>query len=746
MMRKLMWFAVGFAAACALGVYLLSGTWLCLCAAFCLLPAIALCFVKTKHAKITAAVLFGCCVAFVWVFGFDALYLSSARKLDGQTLTLTFEASDYSYDTDYGIAVDGTVLLDGNTYQMKAYLSQKEALTPGDRVAGTFRLRYTAFGAKDAPTYHQGKGIFLLGYGREITGYEKAAENLYFPASLRRSILECIDAVFPEDTAGFAKALLLGDTSQIDYATRRNFQTSGISHVIAVSGMHVSILFSLVYLLCGKKRILTALIGIPVLILFAAVAGFTPSIVRACIMQSLMILALLLKREYDPPTALGFSVLVILMVNPMSITSIGLQLSVACMIGIFAFSSRISTRLLGSRAGEKGRSLKKRMLRWLVASVSITISTMITTVPLCALHFGMVSIVGVLTNLLAVWVVSFIFYGIMLSCILGLIWLPLGMGLAWLVNWPIRYVLFLSGFLGKLPVAAVYTQSVYVVIWLVFSYALLLLLWINGRKHLKITSACIAAGLVIALALSWLEPRLDNCRVSVLDVGQGQCILLQSGEEHYLVDCGSERVNTAADAALNLLASRGIFHLDGVILTHYDGDHASDVVNLLHQIPVHALYLPDLHDTNSLREQIQSTYAGPIHWIAKDYQISLHAGNITLFPSQITANDNESRMCVLYQPLNYDILITGDRSARGERELIRHTSLPKLELLVAGHHGAKNATGVEILTVTQPDVVAISVGKDNHYDHPSRETLQRLSRCGCKVVRTDEQGTVEFRG
>ena len=138
MMRKLMWFAVGFAAACALGVYLLSGIWLCLCAAFCLLPAIALCFVKTRHAKITAAVLFGCCVAFVWVFGFDALYLSSARKLDGQTLTLTFEASDYSYDTDYGIAVDGTVLLDGNTYQMKAYLSQKEALTPGDRVAGTF--------------------------------------------------------------------------------------------------------------------------------------------------------------------------------------------------------------------------------------------------------------------------------------------------------------------------------------------------------------------------------------------------------------------------------------------------------------------------------------------------------------------------------------------------------------------------------------------------------------------------------
>jgi competence protein ComEC len=147
-----------------------------------------------------------------------------------------------------------------------------------------------------------------------------------------------VESAFPADTAAFAKALLLGDSSGLNYELDTAFKLSGIRHIIAVSGLHVSILFSLMYILAGKRKVLTALLGIPVLFLFAAVAGFSPSIVRACVMQVLMIVAMLLDKEYDPPTALSFAVLLMLAVNPSAVTSVSLQLSVGCMMGIFMFS------------------------------------------------------------------------------------------------------------------------------------------------------------------------------------------------------------------------------------------------------------------------------------------------------------------------------------------------------------------------------------------------------------------------
>ena len=121
-------------------------------------------------------------------------------------------------------------------------------------------------------------------------------------------------------------------------------------------------------------------------------------------------------------------------------------------------------------------------------------------------------------------------------------------------------------------------------------------------------------------------------------------------------------------------------------------------------------------------------------------------GNITLYPAKPGLNNNESSVCVLFQSQNCDILITGDRSASGERALLDKVQLPQLELLVAGHHGSKGATSLDLLLTTHPQAVAISVGADNPYGHPGQELLDRLARFGCQVYRTDLQGTITFRG
>lgn len=749
-MRKLMWFTIGFTAACVIGVYFLSGLWLGLIGLFCLVAFLPMLFIGRKPAKIVAAVLLGCIVGFAWLWGYDGFYLSSPRSVDGETLSLAVTASDYSYATNYGQAFEGRIELDGKSYQIKCYLNEDTPVEPGDVVEGEFRLRYTADGGKQEPTFHQGKGIFLLAYEKDAEPSGKIKLTLLDHAAvLRQNILKRISEVFPADTAGFAKALLLGDTTDLSYAQNRAFQVSGIRHVVAVSGLHVSILFVLIYLAFGRNRVWNALVGIPVLVVFAAVAGFSPSIVRACLMQGLILLSLLANKEYDPATALAFAVLFLLGVNPRTITSVSFQLSVGCMIGIFAFAEPLRQRMLAFAKWKekcKGKSWKAKMIRWFTGSVAVTLSAMVVTTPLCAVHFGMVSILGILTNLLTLWVISFVFYGIMLSCVISLLYFPLGQWIAWSISWPIRYVIGIAGVISRFPLAAVYTDSLYIVFWLVFSYVFLGVFFLTGKKYPVFTVLGITCVLAVCIALSWLTPKQDDTRISVINVGQGQSILLQNEDSYYLVDCGGTYADQTADTVANFLLSQGVFHLDGVILTHYDADHAGSILNLLTVVGTDRIHMPDVSDSNGIRESIEQAHGDKIEWVSNIKSWNLKGGNITLYPAKPGVNDNESSVCVLFQSGNCDILITGDRSSTGEHALLLEADIPRLELLIAGHHGSHSATSLELLTSTQPDAVAISVGENNPYGHPSVELLDRLSRCGCRIYRTDLQGTIIFRG
>jgi competence protein ComEC len=228
-----------------------------------------------------------------------------------------------------------------------------------------------------------------------------------------------------------------------------------------------------------------------------------------------------------------------------------------------------------------------------VGSVSVTLGATITTTPLCAYYFESVSLISILANLLTLSAVSFVFYGIMAACVLSAVWLPLGKGVAWLISWAIRYVIGAAKLLSKVPLAAVYTNSAYILIWLILCYVLLAVFLRSKKKYPGVLGACMGAVLCIAVAASWAEPRLDDFRLTALPVGQGQCLLLQSGSQVYVIDCGGDNPEETADEAAAALLSQGIRRLDGLILTHYDEDHAGGAQYLLNRIRVDALFLPD---------------------------------------------------------------------------------------------------------------------------------------------------------
>ena len=460
-MRKLVWFSLGFGAACCLCAYVITGsTRVILGAAVGFLTLFAA-IAGRKFAlfRRIAAVLLGFAMGVGWFILYDGFYLNAAGTMDGKTANAVIRVSDYSYETAYGIGVDGTVQLEGKSYRLRAYLDLDKTLEPGDTVSGQFRFRATT--PKENRTYHAGNGIFLLAYQVDEVSVSPHAGASWrdFPARLRHRIQAILQTCIPQDAAPFARALLLGDTTSLSYAVDTSLKISGIRHVAAVSGLHVSILFALLTAITFRKRFLTALVGFPMLLLFAAVAGFTPSVSRSCIMCGLMLAALLLNKEYDGPAALSFAAVVMLTGNPLVITSVGFQLSVASVAGIYLFSPGIRKWLLSLFPDGKGKGVRPALIRWFTASVSITLSAMIFTTPLSAWYFGTVSLVGVVTNLLTLWVISFIFYGLVAVSLVGAFWTGGAMILGKIAAWPIRYVLLIAKLLAGFPLAAVYTRS-----------------------------------------------------------------------------------------------------------------------------------------------------------------------------------------------------------------------------------------------------------------------------------------------
>ena len=188
-----------------------------------------------------------------------------------------------------------------------------------------------------------------------------------------------------------------------------------------------------------------------------------------------------------------------------------------------------------------------------------------------------------------------------------------------------------------------------------------------------------------------------------------------------------------------------MFRLDGVILTHYDRDHSGGLPYLLTRIPTDALFMPESEDESGMGEILSCLTNGAVTLVNENLLLTYGHTKLTIFGPVVPDSSNESSLAVLFQGENCDILITGDRGGFGERMLLKTAELPELEVLVAGHHGAKSSTCEELLAAVKPALAVISVGKDNYYGHPAQETLDRLAAIGCTVYRTDRDGNIIFR-
>ena len=240
--------------------------------------------------------------------------------------------------------------------------------------------------------------------------------------------------------------------------------------------------------------------------------------------------------------------------------------------------------------------------------------------------------------------------------------------------------------------------------------------------------------------------RAGNSALTVyaLDVGQGQSILLLSEGRCALVDCGGNSPDNPGDVAADRLKSLGRSRIDLLVLTHYDSDHINGLSVLFSRIEVAALLAPDVEDDAGLRSDVLALaeeYGTEIILVTADTSASFGQAEAKIFAPLSGGSDNEAGLSILCSAGSFDVLITGDMGESTEQRLLRHTTLPDIEVLVVGHHGSKYSTCEELLEKTTPEVAIISVGR-NQFGHPAAETLERLAEYRTQIYRTDTMGTV----
>ncbi len=610
----------------------------------------------------------------------------------------------------------------------------------------------------------------------------KPLEWLY---SIRNDLSHILAEVLPEPQASLAQGITLGIRGNIPADLRDDFSITGTAHLLAISGLHLSIvaglMLSIGIWLFGRRRYLYIWLALAVIWLYAFLTGMHPPVVRGAIMASVFLTAEFLGRQRSAITALTFAAAIMVGVEPQVLFTASFQMSFLAMAGIILIFPRLQDRGRNIIAAR----LNKYPIVIPIASLisdgfSVTLAAIIAVWPIIAHYFGIVSLVGPLATFLALPALPGIIAIGALTAGLGLIALPVAQISGWLAWLFLSYLLMVVNGFAALPFSHIEVGSFTAPLIWAYYPALAFVLWFTA-KHRRLSSLKAKSPAVIKPVIDstgsffsrvlkkWLILPLvvivilvsvavaatpDNrLHVIFLDVGQGDAILIQKGNQQLLIDGGP------SPQAITLELSRQMPFWDRtielVVLTHPQADHITGLVEVLSKYRVEQVLSPDLDcDLPIYDEWLSLIKERDIKCTTAraGQQIDLGGVIIEVLNPQDplllgTESDIDNNSVVLHVSMGeISFLLTADLMWQAEFELISQRAVPESTVLKVGHHGSATSTTTEFLAVVCPRLAVISVGKDNDFGHPSDEVIARLeTEVGSdNIYFTYKDGTIEF--
>ena len=601
--------------------------------------------------------------------------------------------------------------------------------------------------------------------------------------SVSKNIKNKIYSLLPAGTKEICVGILIGEREDISEQITEAFKESNLTHMLAVSGAHMSYVvlgISIVLKKLGKRS--QKIITILFLCFFVGLTKFTPSVERAGIMTIMSIIATLMYRQPDVYNNLACSGLIILIINPYTLLDIGFQLSYAGTIGIVLFDKKIQkyielkTKTVGYRVmlgrinkdefcNEVKWKVIKKAIKFIINLFALTISANLMIIPVMMFNFNTISLTFWVSNIIAGPFIGIIMILGFMVYVVSIFSMNLANIIAMPLNLLIQILLKIAEVCSKLPGSSIIVKtpnvveimSYYIIIFGCIFYRDILNKF-RIKKKIKYIVICI---LIINICLGLIENiRIKNLRIYFVDVGQGDCTLIRTPHNKtVIIDGGGSEKDDGFDVGektlLPYLLDRRIKKIDYMMISHFDSDHIGGLLYILENISVDNVIISKQGKMSANYNYFKNIIKGKkINVIMVKEGDRVHVDkNIyfdILFPEDTLINSNILNNNSIVAKLHYNkvsMIFTGDIESIAEKQIINKyvgTKKLKTTILKVAHHGSKSSSIQSILNLMQPEIALIGVGSKNTFGHPNSGVLERLKNMETKIYRTDNNGEIEI--
>ncbi|MBD1371113.1 DNA internalization-related competence protein ComEC/Rec2 [Hazenella sp. IB182357] len=617
----------------------------------------------------------------------------------------------------------------------------------------------------DYRAYLKQKNIYWVGYSDQFESLEiVASQPTHIQRQLdelRRGLATQIKSLFPTPYEGFIQGILLGYRNQVDPELIEIYQNLGIIHVLAISGLHVGVLIGILYFILKKLGLARehaawlVMISLPI---YVILTGAGIPVVRAAIMGGFVLLSVALNRWKDPLSFLAIALLCQLIWNPYQLFQAGFQLSYAITTSLILVVNRVDFQ-------------EKKIKNRLYQAVFVTIVAQVSSFPFLLYHFNQFSMVAWACNLLFVPIFSGIIFPLAwLSVCMSFISFDLGGFIAKVLIFLLSLFDQLATWVDGMP-GLQYAWATPSLAWFsLYAFAILYigLAWnqyfYDWKKHVLRAMICFV--LVMGSFIAFSNPKQIGTKVTFLDVGQGDCTVIETQDgKVILVDGGGKPFYAQAkwkqrnhpfevghDVVFPFLKASGINKIDYLIMTHGDYDHIGGLQAIAERIPITTVIRNNQLPIHSSEQKLMATL--------RDQGSSIKVPQLGLkeviepgiewkflHPSMKRDDHNQIRtnnQSIVFMMNIYSskLLMTGDIEVDAEKEINARWQLPRVDVLKVAHHGSATSTQNDWVNRLRPQHAIISVGQHNRYQHPSPEVLTRLTSVNANIWRTDEQGAI----
>lgn len=736
MNRPLIWFSAAFAVGTAFALFSFS---LPLLAAAVILAVAVVIGWRFSWIRLMCVLTAGLVCGLSYTNAYHAYITEPISAVDGTPATITCTAVDYAvqYDDEQRVEVrvQGVDVHCPRNFRTLVYLplTEKE-IEPGDNITASveFYLPKATEGF-DRASYYRSEGYSVLASAAKgIPVFVNSPEHrplTYYPKKFAHTLQQVFSQHGTEKQAAFWKALTIGNRSDLTIRDTDHLRRAGLSHVIALSGLHVGFLVSMLLFLFGKKW--GTLLGIPTLFVFYLMVGWSSSVIRACLMYSMIMLAFWMRKQNDSLNSLAAALLIILVIRPDSLTSVSLQLSFASTLGILCFSNRVQKLF---QLPKKTPVLLNKLYRVFSGCIVCSICSISLTIPFLLYHFGYISVFSVVSNLLVLWTISILFPLLALGGIIGIKFAGIADFLFTIAGYLTDYIYWVSNTIANITYGVLYCESkLDFAVAVVLSIVIILLLWKAGKRILLLS---IPALLIVVIGISfWRGNAAQNdLKISVLPEGGGQAIVVSCGTHAALIDCSASNYHDTVQDIEQYMDWHGMESLDLLILTSVDLTHARYACDLLQSVPVEKVILPEVNrENNAVYPALMETLEElDILYEKTAPKTETAVGDSSLGLSIFGAV--ERKLIVRIASEEQDVLIVHALTQKMLLDLTEHTPLSGDTLVVADGFMEDSVKMKELLDRIQAKQLIV----ENGWHTPEDD-------CGIPIVSPNENGDINIK-